>query len=124
MFSAKKDSAIFTFGGIAYGLLELLWRGRTHWSMVLTGGVCFLSLYKIFKKLSNLSLLIKCILGSSIITIIEFCVGCVVNIWLKLKVWDYSKLPFNIKGQICLLYSTLWSLICIPINYLCKVFDN
>ena len=35
-------TALFLFvGGISYGLLELLWRGRTHWTMLL-GGVCFL----------------------------------------------------------------------------------
>ena len=31
---------VFTAGGLGYGGLELLWRGRTHWSMLLCGGVC------------------------------------------------------------------------------------
>ena len=33
---------VFTAGGLGYGGLELLWRGRTHWSMLLCGGVCAL----------------------------------------------------------------------------------
>ena len=36
-----KALIIFLFGGVGYGLIELLWRGRTHPSMVLTGGFCF-----------------------------------------------------------------------------------
>ncbi len=26
-------------------MVEILWRGYTHWTMTLTGGVCFLVLY-------------------------------------------------------------------------------
>lgn len=36
---------IFILGGAAYGLLETLFRGYTHWTMVLTGGACVLTLY-------------------------------------------------------------------------------
>jgi uncharacterized membrane protein len=120
MFSFKKNSVLFTFGGIMYGLIEILWRGKTHWSMVLTGGACFLSLFKVFGKLKSSPLWEKCLLGSSIITAYEFVSGCLFNLWLKLKVWDYSSLPLNFKGQICALYSFLWGLLCIPINHICK----
>ena len=27
---------------------------------------------------------------------------------LGLDVWDYSKVPFNFLGQVCVLYSVLW----------------
>ena len=33
---------LFLFGGTGYALLELLWRGFTHWSMFVLGGVCYL----------------------------------------------------------------------------------
>lgn len=119
MKSIKQDVTLFSIGGLTYGLIEILWRHHTHWTMLLTGGICFLSLFKLFTKMPKLPILEKCVLGSVIITIIEFTAGCVVNIWLKMNVWDYSHVPFNLLGQICVLYSTLWGFLCIPINKLC-----
>lgn len=43
-----------------------------------------------------------------IITVFEFIVGYIVNIHLGWQVWDYSGLPFNLYGQICLYYFLLW----------------
>lgn len=120
MLNLKKNSALFTMGGLAYSMIEVLWRGKTHWSMLITGGACFVSLFRIFDKLTDISLWRKCLIGSGIITVYEFCSGCIFNLWLKLKVWDYSNIPFNIKGQICPLYSFLWGLLCIPVNFICK----
>ena len=37
-------AAVFSLGGLGYGGIEILWRGATHWSMLLTGGVCLLLL--------------------------------------------------------------------------------
>ena len=33
-------ASLFLLGGGAYAALELAWRGTTHWTMFLTGGVC------------------------------------------------------------------------------------
>ena len=120
----KNDASVFTFGGVSYCFLEIIWRRYTHWTMAITGGLCFLILFKIYTKFKNISLINKCLIGSFVITTIEFICGCVVNLWLKMNVWDYSKMPFNIKGQVCLLYSFLWGLISIPINYLSKKIDK
>jgi len=87
--------------------------------MVIAGGTSFLSLYKIYDKLKDISLLTRCVIGSGVITAIEFVTGCIVNLWLNLNVWNYSFIPFNILGQICILYSTLWGFLCIPINGMC-----
>ena len=40
----KKNCALFVLGGAGYVGLELAWRGRSHISMFLAGGVCFLLL--------------------------------------------------------------------------------
>lgn len=71
----------------------------------------------IAEKMKNAGLLLKGIVGSAFVTTVEFVFGVIFNIILKKNVWDYSKLPFNIGGQVCLLYSFLWTLIsivCIP----------
>ena len=37
-----KQAVLFYLGGCAYMGLELLWRGRSHGSMFVAGGTCFL----------------------------------------------------------------------------------
>lgn len=120
----KVDCFLFTFGGLAYAIIELLYRRKTHWSMMLTGGMCYVSIFRLYKRFSNMKLFGKCISGSLIITTYEYICGCLVNLKLKLNVWDYSKCKFNIKGQICPFYSFLWALLCIPINSTCKLIGK
>lgn len=88
--------------------------------MLLTGGACFTCLYKLFLPMRKAAVWKKCILGSLFVTSVEFIVGWAVNIKGKLRVWDYSTQPFNFRGQICLLYSTLWGLLMIPVSWLCE----
>ena len=114
----KQDLAIFISSGILYCFIEILWRRYTHWTMAIIGGLCFLVHFRIFNILKNTPLFIKCIIGSGVITSIEFISGCIVNIWLRMNVWDYSTLPINVLGQICIIYSFLWGLLSIPIVYL------
>ncbi len=114
------DICLFSFGYAAYSLIELAWRRYTHFTMGIAGGLCFLMLYRIYKKHYSLSLLKKCLIGSGVITAVEFCFGCLLNLQLKLNIWDYSALPFNIFGQICPLFSLIWAALCIPICYLTK----
>lgn len=41
----KEYAAVCTVGSVGYSAIEVLWRGFTHWTMALTGGVGFLLLY-------------------------------------------------------------------------------
>lgn len=120
----KKSAKLFVIGGTGYGLLEILWRGKTHWSMVLLGGTCFVWLTSLFKKCSKMKMPKKCLLGSAVITFCEFVCGCIVNLKFKMNVWDYSNCKFNIKGQICPFYSMLWALLCIPISTVCTLVSK
>ena len=120
MIRKDNNKGLFIFGGVGYGLLEILWRGKTHWSMLLTGGACFMALFKLFRKVADFPMHFKCITGGAVITAFEFVSGCIFNKLLKLNVWDYSKLALNFKGQICALYSFLWMLLCIPVSSFCK----
>lgn len=120
---------LFLFGGVSYLLIEMLWRGYSHWSMFILGGVCFLLIGLINEYFpSDIPLLPQAVLGSFIITLFEFCAGCVLNLYLKLDVWDYYDMPYNILGQICLPYSVLWlflSIVCvIADDYIRYLFMN
>lgn len=112
----RKGAALFLIGCLGYPLIELLWRGRTHWSMSLLGGFCCAAVGSFCGRFRHISLLKRCVCGSAIITAAEFCSGAILNLRLKRNIWDYSRLRFNFKGQICVLYSILWGLLCIPVN--------
>lgn len=107
-------TAIFIIGAVCYGLIEILWRGNTHWTMVLTGGACMVILHWINRRHYELDLWSKCGLGCLCITTVEFCVGWLVNIKLNMMVWDYSDEFLNVMGQICLEYTALWYFLSIP----------
>jgi len=53
----------------------------------------------------------QCLIAAGVITLVELIAGYVVNIRLGWGVWDYSHLPGNFMGQVCLLYSLLWVLL-------------
>lgn len=112
---------LFLLGGGAYVLLELIWRGRSHVSMLVAGGACLMLLYGVFQHIPATALLLRCLLGACIITAVEFVTGAIVNVRLHLAVWDYSCLPHNVCGQICLRYSLLWLLLCVPVSALVDV---
>ncbi|MDF3000749.1 MAG: hypothetical protein K0Q48_868 [Bacillota bacterium] len=111
---------IFLIGGIGYGFLETAFRGFTHWTMLVTGGIAFVVLYHINSTNENAPLWKKCLTGAAVITMIELAVGCVVNIWLGWNVWDYSGYSYNFLGQICLAFTVLWFFLCIPLTYLTR----
>lgn len=121
----KKNALIFSLGSILYPILEILWRGRSHYSMAIAGGLSLMFIDIIcLRKLSRIPLLAKALLSSGIITSIEFFTGIIVNIGLKMNVWDYSAQPFNLLGQICLPFSIIWIFISLPAMYICKVIDR
>ena len=130
MNKVKKYGVLALIGGIIYGAIEVACRGHTHWTMVILGGVCFVAVGLINEIIPwEMPLVVQMLCGCIIITALEFCCGCVVNLWLGWGVWDYSKLWGNFLGQICPLYSVIWyfvSLIAILLDdYLrCWLFDE
>lgn len=98
-------------GALGYGLLELFWRGYTHWSMLLAGGLCLVSVNGLDEALPRLADWPKAWLCGLLITGYEFALGLLFNCWWRQDIWDYSELPYNFLGQICLQYSLLWVLI-------------
>lgn len=98
-------------------LLELAWRGRSHISMFITGGLCCMLLCTLFLRYAP-AWPLRLLLSGLVITAAEFLCGCAVNRKLRLDVWDYSKRPRNLYGQICLDFSLLWCFMALPISAL------
>lgn len=103
---------LFVTGGMLYNLLELFYRGWTHWTMFFLGGLCFIFLGLINEILPwEMLLWWQILIGACGITMLEFLTGCIVNLWLGWGVWDYSNVPGNIWGQICPQFFALWLLV-------------
>lgn len=128
----KKDSPfifvrrfilLFLFGAFCYGTIEILWRGYTHFTMLILGGICLLTIFCLEATFSRFfNIIERGVLYSVIITADELLFGMIFNKWLGLAIWDYSKLPYNFCGQICLSFSVLWFFIAVLCIYLCKLF--
>ena len=103
---------LFLVGGSVYVMIELLWRGRSYPSMFVLGGICFYLIGLINEKYPwDMPLISQMFISSIIVTTFEFIFGVILNIILKLGIWDYSQMPYNLCGQICLLFSILWFLL-------------
>ena len=107
----KKDAVFFIVGGIGYGIIEILFRGHTHPTMIIAGGICFIIFSRVAEKFKEKPLVYKAVLCSLGVTAVELAFGIVFNMIFKMNVWDYSKLPFNFLGQICLLFTFLWGVL-------------
>lgn len=104
-----KYLSLFAVMGSIYYMIEIVWRGYSHISMFILAGVCGVCIGLINEVLSmDTPIWLQAIVGSCIVTIGEFVSGCILNLWLGLGIWDYSNMPFNILGQICLPFSLLW----------------
>lgn len=122
--TVKKYIIVFGIGALAYSLIEVIARGYTHWTMTLTGGAAFCTLYYINTHIKVKGLLVRCLIGSAVITGYEFAVGMIVNYKLHMSVWDYSDKMLNLFGQICLKFSVLWFLLCIPVTLIIYLLRN
>lgn len=115
-----KELVLFIIGGILYCAIEIFWRGHTHWSMAIVGGLCFIVIGGLNNYLPWEMLIWKQgIIGALFVTAMEFVVGVPLNLFLGWNIWDYSNVPFNLLGQICLPFTILWfflSLLCIFVD--------
>ncbi|MGN6715518.1 putative ABC transporter permease [Anaerocolumna jejuensis] len=100
---------LWAIGGSIYYAIEVLWRGHSHWAMFILGGLCFLLIGALNELYTwDMALISQMFISSLIITLLELITGLIVNIGLGWGVWDYSRMPYNFYGQICLLYTVLW----------------
>ena len=106
---------LFLSCGFIYYMIEILFRGWSHWSMFVLAG--FLGVFCVDSVNNVLSFdcdYIVQILISTILCIIgEGISGIILNVWLQLNVWDYSKMAFGtfFFGQCNVIFCVAWALI-------------
>ena len=119
----KRALTIMALMGIVYmaievsfsALVELKWRlvGSSSLWMMLVGGTLGISLgsFNESKEGSSVPYKLRVFLGMFTITAIELISGCILNLWCKFDIWDYSRAPLNLLGQIDIIHSTCWLLL-------------
>lgn len=104
---------LWLLGGSLYYSLELMFRGFSHWSMFLLGGICMVFFaWQGRREQWSKPLWIQVVRCTVFVTACEFLTGLIVNKWLNLAVWDYSDQPYQLLGQICLPFAVLFSGLC------------
>lgn len=104
---------LWALGGCIYYGFEILFRGFSHWSMFVLGGICLI-FFAVQGKMVHWEdplwrQILRCVI---FVTSMEFITGIIVNKWLHMDVWDYSELPFQIFGQVCLQFAIIFSGLC------------
>lgn len=108
-----KHLCLTGIGGSLYYTFEQLFRGFSHWTMFLLGGICFLFFYLQGSRIGWEEPLWKQILRCDLFVVsMEFLTGIIVNKVLQLNVWDYSRMPFQIFGQVCLPFAVIFAGLC------------
>lgn len=115
---------VYSIGAIGYSFVEIVWRGYTHWTMGILGGICFTIMYLIDGKFSTSNIYFRAFVSACCVTIAELVTGIIVNKYLHMHVWDYSQMKFNFLGQVSLVYSIFWFFLCIPCHLLCKILRH
>lgn len=104
-----KNAILFIVGFCAYITIETLFRGYSFWMMGVCGGLAVLLLDKLNDCISwDMDLLLQSAIGSVLITFFEYVIGSLYLLGLLPQMWDYSNMPLNYKGIICVPFSLLW----------------
>ena len=117
--SFKQSASLYSVGALGYMGIEVLARGRSHWTMGLTGGLCLLGMVNIHRRAAHWPMLARCAAGAGFVTAAELAVGLTVNRLLKWNVWDYSDRLLNLWGQICPRFTMYWFLLNVPVALIC-----
>ena len=106
---------LFLSCGFIYCMIEILFRGWSHWSMfVLTGFLGVFCVDSINNTLSfDCDYIVQILISTILCTIGEGISGIILNVWLQLNVWDYSKMTFGtfFFGQCNVIFCVAWALI-------------
>lgn len=109
MTKTGKTVFMFIFGFMSYITIEVIFRGYSYPLMGICGGIVFVLLDKLNDRISwDMDILVQGVIGSLLITSLEFIIGEMSLRGLIQPMWDYSDMPFNYKGIICLPFSLIW----------------
>ena len=101
-----RNATLFFVGAFGYGQIELLYRGYTHWTMLVSGGVLLLVLHELNRSLPrSVPLLARCAAGAGCITGLELAMGLVCNRLLGMGIWHERITKRTALGMLLILLS-------------------
>lgn len=110
---------LWFFGGTVYFLLEVAYKTATghperiSWTMLVLAVVLCVPVERAGYQLPwKTPLWLQAAVCAALVTVTEFIAGCVLNVWLGMGIWDYSGLPLNLLGQVCLPFTAVWWVLC------------
>lgn len=100
---------LFVTGFCVYITIENCYRGYSFWLMGIVGGLVMLILDSVNNRLSwDIDMSVYGLIGMTSVTAFELIIGELLK-WLNQPaMWDYSNMPFNFDGVICLPFSIAW----------------
>lgn len=106
----NKSILLFLVGYCTYISIEVTYRNISYPIMGICGGLAILLLDKINDNISwNVDLCLQGLCGSALITFFELIIGEIaLHTSLLPVMWDYSNVPLNFDGIICLPFSIVW----------------
>ena len=106
---------LWVWTGTLYFFIEIVWKifcGRPEtisWVMLPLAIVLAIPLERFGAELPwALPINLQAWVCTLAITASEFVAGLILNVWLGLGIWDYSNMPMNLMGQICVPFIVLW----------------
>lgn len=104
-----RKTVLFMTGFCVYITIEVCFRGYSYPIMGLCGGLILIMVDLINEKISwDMDILLQGIIGAAVATLIEFIIGMICIRCGFALMWNYSDMPLNYKGIICLPYSIVW----------------
>ena len=105
---------IFCTSGLIYIVLELLWRGRTHWTMFVCAGICGLVMAAVNDNWLEFEtdFRIQVVASALMCSTMEFIFGIIFN--GDFTIWDYRGLwgTIHVLGdQVNVLFFGIWIII-------------
>lgn len=115
-----KDFILFLIFGAIYFCLECVWRGHlTHWTMFILGGLVGVLIGGINEKIEwDMPLFQQSTIGMGVAIFSEAVAGIILNIFLQLNIWHYTRLAF-FWNQCSLPFCIIWfvlAIVCILLD--------
>lgn len=110
MGKAYKTLVLFIVGFMSYITIEVLFRGYSYPLMGICGGIAIILLDKINDRISwDVDIILQGLCGAILITSFELVIGeLALHTTIVQQMWDYSNVPLNFDGVICLPFGIAW----------------
>lgn len=104
-----RKSVLFIAGFCLYITIETVFRGFSYPLMGVLGGLFLLIIDPINDRIRwDIDIFLYGCIGSAIITSMELVIGEIIKLMGLPQMWDYSNMPLNFDGVICVPFSIIW----------------